>query len=191
MRYVEKYDLYIDDDLVVYRFAKRTNANHMAGCLCQVRFVVDKYGYLKTSYGLNGKTQNVTLHKVIAEAFLPNPENKPTVDHVNRNKLDNRLENLRWATFGEQESNKERTIISRSKHDGLKSNGENKNAWRRIQYRLTIERKRELEHLRYLRDKEKRLASSKLFYRNKSLTHVRKKTPDGKMVWIKKLEAVA
>ena len=123
--------------------------------------------------------------------YIDNQNNYDCIDHINRVRDDNRVENLRWATLGEQESNKERTIISRDKHDGLKSKGENKNAWRRIQYRLTIERKRELEHLRYLRDKEKRLASSKLFYEKKSLTHVRKKTPDGKMVWIKKLEAIA
>ncbi len=191
MRYVEKYDLYIDDDLVVYRFAKRTNKNNVAGHLCQVKFFLDKYGYLKTSYGMDGKTKNVTLHKVIAEAFIPNPENKPTVDHINRNKLDNRIKNLRWATLSEQEGNKKRTIESRELHEGLNSKGENKNEWRRIQYRLTIERKRELEHLRYLRDKKKRLASSKLFYKKKSLTHVRKKTQDGKMIWVKKLEAFA
>lgn len=191
MRYVKKYDLFIDDDLVVYRFARRTNKNHIVGHLYQVKFSIDKYGYLKTSYGMDGKTKNVTLHKVIAEAFIPNPEHKPTVDHINRNKLDNRIENLRWATNSEQEGNKEKTIASRTLHEGFNSKGENKNEWRRIQYRLTIERKRELEHLRYLRDKEKRLASSKLFYKKKSLTHVRKKTPDGKTAWIKKFEAVA
>ena len=35
-------------------------------------------------------------------AFLPNPENKPTIDHLNRNRKDNRVENLRWATHSEQ-----------------------------------------------------------------------------------------
>ena len=44
-------------------------------------------------------------HRAIAEVFIPNPDNKPTVDHINRNRHDNRVENLRWATFLEQNHN--------------------------------------------------------------------------------------
>lgn len=62
----------------------------------------DKNGYLVVS--IKGKKRFV--HRLVAIAFVPNPENKPTVDHINRNKTDNRVQNLRWATIQEQTENR-------------------------------------------------------------------------------------
>ena len=50
----------------------------------------------------DGVATNLYFHRVIAEAFIPNPENKPTVNHINGRKQDNRIENLEWATWSEQ-----------------------------------------------------------------------------------------
>jgi hypothetical protein len=54
------------------------------------------------------------VHRVVAKAFLPNPSCLPEIDHLNRNKLDNRIENLRWANKSMNAINR----IARSKKIG-------------------------------------------------------------------------
>ena len=54
----------------------------------------------------NGVEKRFSLHRLIMYAFsVPNPDRKPTIDHINSNYKDNRLSNLRWASFVEQMNN--------------------------------------------------------------------------------------
>lgn len=54
-------------------------------------------GYLRLDISINGKRKIIYPHRAVAELFIPNPENKPQVNHINGNKLDNRVENLEWV----------------------------------------------------------------------------------------------
>jgi len=46
----------------------------------------------------NQKPKNFLIHRLVADAFIPNPENKPEVNHINSKRFDNSIENLEWAT---------------------------------------------------------------------------------------------
>lgn len=61
-------------------------------------------GYLCFSV-IGGK--HLSLHRILAETFIPNPENKPEVDHIDRNKLNNNLSNLRWVDRIENNNNRD------------------------------------------------------------------------------------
>lgn len=61
--------------------------------------------YLSINASANGRKERIYLHRIVAQLFVANPKNKPCVDHINTNTLDNRVSNLRWVTHHENNCN--------------------------------------------------------------------------------------
>jgi hypothetical protein len=60
-------------------------------------------GYGKINLFKNNIIKQFSIHRLVANAFIPNPKNKPQVNHINGNKADNRVKNLEWCTSSENE----------------------------------------------------------------------------------------
>lgn len=62
-------------------------------------------GYLLVFLSKEGKHKGYLIHRLVAQAFIPNHSNKPCIDHKDNNRLNNRVENLRWVTHKENSNN--------------------------------------------------------------------------------------
>lgn len=58
-------------------------------------------GYMKVVLSKNGNHKQHMIHRLVAKAFIPNPENKETVNHIDGNKKNNCVDNLEWNTYSE------------------------------------------------------------------------------------------
>lgn len=75
--------------------------SYLSNKILKTRF--DKDGYKRvTLYGADKSLKTIFIHQLVANAFIPNPENLPTVNHKNEIKTDNRKENLEWMSVKDQ-----------------------------------------------------------------------------------------
>ena len=97
---VEWKDIYINGELTKYQVSntglvKNALKNNL------ISSIKNNRGYLGVVLTHNGKHYGRVVHKLLAWTFIPNPENKPTVNHIDGNKLNNHMSNLEWATHSE------------------------------------------------------------------------------------------
>ena len=99
-------------------------------------------GYHEVTLFRDGKAKRMRVHRLIAMAYIANPDNKLEVDHINQVKSDNRIENLRWATKSENGQNTGKQINNKSGHKSI-SYEKSQDRW---QFKKMINKKRNLKY---------------------------------------------
>lgn len=119
---------YFENHYKVSRDGKISSINRVVirtdGRLCtypekQIDTRINNRGYESVRLSKGGKTVTRFVHRIVAQAFVPNPENKPCVNHINGLKIDNRCENLEWVTHQENIRHAYDTGLVESNKGGL------------------------------------------------------------------------
>jgi hypothetical protein len=99
----------------------RSNCNRKRGTLewKLISVAISQRGYLHATLHKDGIRKNVEIHRLVAQAFIPNPDNLPQVNHKSENKQDNRVENLEWCTASYNSSYG--TITERKQDSAIKT----------------------------------------------------------------------
>ena len=88
-------------------------------------------GYLTVSLSNSGDVETLLIHRLLALHYIPNPQHKSDVDHIDRNKRNNNLSNLRWATHSENMKNVE---IRKDNKSGFKNISQRKSGSWEVSY---------------------------------------------------------
>ena len=93
--------IYLDNEKTKYKVSSDGRVKNTLTNRILSLNTIDRYGYVQICLSHKNKKYIKTLHTLVATAFIPNPENKPQVNHKNGNKLKNCVDNLEWATAKE------------------------------------------------------------------------------------------
>ena len=103
-RTVPNWDLYEISNYGRLRSKDRTVRGNKGQYLKKGRLlkpVKDKDGYYTFLLKQDGKSKNMKIHRIVAFAFIPNPDKKPCINHIDNNPSNNRVDNLEWCTMRE------------------------------------------------------------------------------------------
>lgn len=76
--------------------------------------LINPGGYAYVSFNMNGERRRFAIHRIVANAFIPNPNNYSEVNHKNYDRLNNNVENLEWISSSQ---NKQHAYLKKENHD--------------------------------------------------------------------------
>lgn len=95
-------------DYAVTKLGQVLSMKQYAGTsLRELNYELTKNGYLRVTLSHNGVVKREYVHRLVATAFIPNPEGYVCIDHIDRNKTNNIVGNLRWVSYSMNERNKD------------------------------------------------------------------------------------
>jgi len=77
---------------------------------------IDKLGYCRVDLCNDGKHKLFMNHRLVGLHFIPNPNNKEIIDHIDRNRSNNHISNLRWVTYSENNQNRSQRCDNKTGH---------------------------------------------------------------------------
>lgn len=122
---------------------------------------ITKDGYARCLIRVNGVGRSYFVHKLVADAFLSNPDNLPEVNHRDEDKINNRVDNLEWCdhkynmNYGTRQERFRNTMLEKGHWTGL-----SKEEYMKKYYQENREKKREL----YEKNREKIIEKNKEYY---------------------------
>lgn len=136
----EDYGISEDGDVYSFKFNK----------IKKMKTPPNKHGYLQVFLFKNKQQYQKSVHRLLAQTFIPNPNNLETVDHQNRNRTDNRIENLRWISKSDNSRN---AGVSKYSQSGIQGVGYDKssNSWIATWYNKYGKRTKSFSANKYVR----------------------------------------
>ena len=112
------YEPYQASNLGRIRNGKKGKTENCKKLGTPLKTIVTERGYEELKLSINKQRVHMLVHRLVALAFIPNPDNKQFVDHIDTNRLNNNVSNLRWTTISEN-ANNPNTIANRYKSSDI------------------------------------------------------------------------
>jgi hypothetical protein len=90
------------------------------GIVVPLKHILTSLGYLKVTLFLNGTSKLYLVHRLVAKAFIPNPDNLEEVDHIDCNTLNNHVSNLQWVSRTQHVAKTRQDVLNGAKSNRFK-----------------------------------------------------------------------
>ena len=155
---VRSVDRYVIDSLGHRRFYKSKILSLLKG----------EYGYIQVNLYCNGKNKKCLVHRLVIEAFLPNPDNLPEVNHLDEDKTNNRVDNLEWCdrkynlSYGSRQERYRNTMLENGYWTGLSKDEYIKKYYEKN--KESIKKYKKKYNQKYYQDHKDKISDSKRSY---------------------------